>query len=228
MKPIPKALMLRDSLSRKHQKSLDRFSASMKTADALLQFVETNTEDTGLLQSARSNHIVSLATAFEIHWREFIRESVDKIGVPKSSMKNYRFSFNDLATILGHRLTIGELIASAYTFQGIEPLQTVAREVFDFDFLSVFSKANIEVHLENIEPWKVNGLSILKDKESIDKCFEMRHQIVHDLRVDLVINPKTIEDTEHTMAMFCLFGALSWLNQLPNKQLNSDGLKATD
>ena len=222
MKPVPKAIMLRDSVSRESEMWLDRFSVTMKIPNELLELTENQTEDDSLIQLARRNHIVSLATAYEIHWREFVRETVDSRGVSKTKLKKYQFTFSDLASILDHKLTLGELVASAFTFHGIEPLQIVADDVFNFDFLSALSRDEIEVTIDGTSSKMIKGKDIIKHRQQIDKCFEMRHLIVHDAGRSLNLLPENLEEMYGAMSMFCFFGAVSWLRKLSNNGIQRD------
>lgn len=220
MKPVLKALKLRESLSRTSQKTLDRFYDILMEPKRLLEFVEDKTQRKELIQEARKNYIVALATAFEVFWREFIREAVDSTEIKKAKFSKQKFSFDDLAMILGHKLTLGELVASVNNYQGIEALQEVSQEVFSFDFIGRFSKDEIEAFEKGELLWKITGEEILKDKPHIDQGFEMRHQIVHDAGSGLNILKKQIDRIERAMGFFCVFGAISWQRNNPKKPEN--------
>jgi hypothetical protein len=221
MIPISKALKLRESLSRTSQNTLDRFYNILSEPKKLLEFIEDKTQRKELIQEARKNYIVALATAFEVFWREFIREAVDSTDIKKAKLSKRKFSFNEITEILGHKLTLGELVASIENYQGIEPLQEVSQEIFGFDFLGCLSKDEIEV-FENDEPvLKIKGEEILKGKTYIEQGFEMRHQIVHDAGSGLNISKNQVNKIERFMGLFCIFGAINWQRNIPNKLENS-------
>ena len=82
-----------------------------------------------------------------IQLRDFVKQTVDaqRFGnIDMRRLRNHKFSFSDLQQILGQRLTLGELIASSYTFQGSEVVNQVCQEVFGVDLFARMAKVRLD------------------------------------------------------------------------------------
>lgn len=217
MKPVEKAIKLKNSPSRLEELDYNRFYNELRVPMLMLHTIEGNCKKGGILHNeellleARRNYVVALTTSFEIFWREFIREIVDKGEVKNiTKLKKYKFSFNDLMHILGNKLTLGELVSSSYTFQSIDVIQEVAKNIFQIDFFDIFSNSKFEViegEGESAKSKTFTGEEILAKRQLIDNCFENRHAIVHDSRKNIILEIEKIKETEKIMWKFSVWGA---------------------
>lgn len=223
MKSVDKAVALRKSLPLKAKEPFWAFQGHLRRPRTILATVEKKDVPSAVLFEARRWYIVALCAAYEVHWRQFIRRTLDANPLKRTDLRNLRkhkFSFEDLHSILGNQLTVGELVAAAYVFQGTDVLNQVARDVFDLDLFGGFAKKKFRITVEISEYPKtppksrtstvLTGKKVLGRRPLIDGAFAIRHETVHDTGTRFRPNLKKVTDIESSMLMFNLSLSTYW------------------
>jgi hypothetical protein len=219
MRTIEKALEVRKNLGLKSREPSKAFVNRLKHARVLVELTEKSASK-GLILEARRLYIVTLAAAFESFWRDLIKSIVNKKGLTLEKdphLSRLTFSLADVQQIIGHRVTIGELIAVAYTFQSPETVNQAVSEIFKIDAFSEFKRKEFLVHeisrknrAKKHGPARktvITGESALRKIPQIKRCFEIRHNTVHDIGSRYRISQTELLEIENAVWYFnSLFG----------------------
>lgn len=184
------------------------YKSRLREPQKILQLCEETPQPDSTQQEARRQFLVAVAAASELFWRVFIRANVDRSRHRPNVLERFRkttFTLSDVHRIIGRKLTLGELIAAAYSFQGTEAVNTSLSEILQINVFSEFAKEKFVVvedewykclvdaaYGTNGKPprtWKKNrkpleakftGRDILKrDCVMVDHCYTIRHDSVH-------------------------------------------------
>lgn len=216
MNIIEKVLKLRKSAPLKAKKPFEAFRNRLSKPYAILFIVEKNTRSNALIHEARRQFVVSLASAYEMYWRDFIKTTIDDSRIKElhlETIRNAKFSFDELHQIMGQKLTLGELVSATYTFQSTDVINRVAKDIFNIDLFASFAKAKYKMTVEEVVKKRKNkkhrafsqiikGKDILRDRKYIERCFEIRHETVHDTGARFKLSRKNIQKMQGVMFYF--------------------------
>ena len=194
MRPLQKVLSIRESSYLKSKEPGIAFRNRMKAPSEILKIIEKSNNKNSIKLEARRQYIVSLCAAFETFWRDFFKTTVDlyKLPIEKGSHLNkISFNFSEIKEIVGRKLTLGELITTAYVFQGTEAVNNAASEILGINAFRVFSEKQFlikEVSRKNrsqknrsLLEQKLTGAFALKQTSGIERAFTIRHETVHHI-----------------------------------------------
>jgi len=192
VKAIDKALAVRRNWPFKSPDPRIAYRNRTRRAWSILNLVEKHGSPS-VRYEARRLFIVATCAAFESFWRDIIRDTIDQGGISLRSapqLGKVMFSVADVSEVLGQRLTLGELVAVAYTFQSPEAVDQALSDVLGIKAFSEF--ANWEVVFREV-PRKnrsrkrgpllkasFKGSVPLKSIFDIHRAFAVRHDTVHD------------------------------------------------
>ncbi|MBK8323404.1 MAG: hypothetical protein IPL06_11850 [Betaproteobacteria bacterium] len=180
----------------------------------VLRLVEQHASDEAMKEDARRQFVVSMATAFEMYWREFFRFSLDKrrpTDEQLAHLTKVTVTLADVGAILGRKLTFGELFACAYSFRGPDALNAASSAVLRANAFEEFANAKITVQpIETpnmrapLPPLKViTGRDVLKSSlPGLERCFKIRNATVHDSARGLVLSPRDVGQMELQLSTF--------------------------
>jgi hypothetical protein len=179
--------------------------------------VEQHEQNGGLLNEARRQYAVSLCAAYEIYWRDFVKQTIDaqRFGsIEIRRLRNHKFTFPDLQQILGKRITLGEIVACSYTFQGTEVVNQVCQDVFRLDLFA--RMGNVRFKIEIVKPKTeaekkpnyLKGVDVLKFRQAVDRCFAVRHETVHNTGTRFRLSPRDLYGIEGNMVSFNFFSSI--------------------
>jgi len=220
--PIQRAKRLRDAAPLKERRPERLFSNRLEEPWRILQLVEINMTNEATKLEARGMFVVSLATAFELYWREFFRAMINrytKDGQSMGHLTKVSVSIGDVATFIGEKLTLGELISCAYSFRGPEALNLAASTILQVDAFGSFRKSKYmikEVPRKNraskhgpIAEDTVLGKEILADTlPLLARCFTIRNETVHNFGKMYVVSRGDIFKMKAQIGTFNIFFGL--------------------
>lgn len=193
MKPIEKALILRKSARLRSREPMRLFRRRLREPERILGIIEGSEAPESSKQEARRQYLVAVCAAFESFWREFVRVSVDRHRVPRATLDALRgasFTIGELQSVLGRKLSLGELISCSYSFQGPDAVNSALSDILQFKVFSEFGSARFAVRevprkkspkgrlLLNTE---IAGTDILKRTlPAMQKAYTIRHDTVHN------------------------------------------------
>jgi len=190
------------------------FLGRLRWPKKLLELAERSSIPGAAKFEARRQYLVALCAAFEIYWRDFLRMCVDesKLGEKQlSHLTKQSFTIAEIATIVGRKITFGELLSYSYRFQSTAIVNRAFSEVFAFDAFGLLGRKQygvFEVVRKNRkkgrEPFRapLRGKDALKMCPTIDACFKIRHEAVHNLGSLNRVSAKKVRDFEHAMWFF--------------------------
>ena len=208
MKPLDRALSLRRSTRLRSMEPVRVFHNRLREPRRLLRLAEQKANAQSTRFEARRQFLVAVTAASELFWRVFVRINVDRCRLRSSTLDRLRkmtFTLADVQTIAGRRLSLGELIAASYSFQGTNAVNVAFSEILQINVFSEF--ANESFAIVEMEWYKVvkdaalgsagapgrkwtkareplittiEGRDILKrDSAMVDRCYAVRHDAVH-------------------------------------------------
>jgi hypothetical protein len=217
MNPVEKALKLRNSLPLKDKRPFNAFikrvfysfqvTAIMdklpvnqaKISKKRLKYHES------ILFELRRQCIVAMCAAYEIFWRDFFKFTFDQnfpSGKLPGGLRSKNIDIGQLTQIIGEKLTIGELISLSYTFRGTEEINTVVKNMLDFDLFARLSKSTQKFGFQTgkdigegfvaFPQTGTTGKYILQNSGLIEKAFKIRDQTVHNTAERLQLTEKQI------------------------------------
>lgn len=192
VKQIDKVLNIRKNLKFKSGEPEKAFNNRLKYPKTILRAVESACCHAAIYE-ARRHYLVILAAAFEMFWRDLIKKLIDDNKLIFHNINKFRsisFTLQDVQLIADNKLSLGELLVTAYTFQSPETVNQVISLILDIDAFAAFRKEKyVYVRATNKSEktkdempaeFVITGESILRGISLINKCFEIRHDTVHD------------------------------------------------
>jgi hypothetical protein len=192
MKALEKALAVRRNWPFRSPDPRIAYRNRIRRAHGVLTLIEKH-GSSQVRYEARRLFIVAVCAAFEAFWRDIVRDAIDEGGISLKSapqLGKVTFSVSDLSEVLGQRLTLGELVSAAYTFQSPEAVDQALSEVLGIKAFAEFAKWELkvrEVPRKNRSRKRgpllkatFKGDVWLKAIPNIHRAFAVRHDTVHD------------------------------------------------
>lgn len=225
-KLIQRALELREAAPLRERRPAQIFAKRLEHPRRVLALVEAHAESDETKYEARRLYVVSLATAFEVYWREFFRFSLDRYRPSDSKVSHLTkvtLTLADVATVLGRKLTFGELVSCAFSFRGVDALNVAASSVLQDDAFTAFrdKRFRIEVVRRKTDRGRIPkptiypGVQILRSAlPQLTKCYDIRNEVVHNLGNKHRLISRDLFEIEGQMNTFNIFFSLFLEGQL--------------
>ncbi len=219
-KLILRALELREAAPLRERRPAQLFTKRLEHPRRILALVESHAESDETKYEARRLYVVSLATAFEVYWREFFRFSLDRYRPSDSQVSHFTkvsLTLADVATVLGRKLTFGELVSCAFSFRGAEALNAAASSMLQIDAFTAFRSESFSIEVVRRKtdrgrvpkPTVYPGVQILRSAmPQLVKCYEIRNEVVHNLGNKHRLIPRDLFEIEGQMSTFNIFFSL--------------------
>lgn len=219
-KLIERVLELRQAARLRERRPARLFETRLRRPRQVLSLVEKHADSEELRHEARRQYIVTLATAFEVYWREFFSFSLDQYRAPHASVSHLTkvsVTLADVGAIIGRKLTLGELISCAYSFQGVEALNAAASAVIEMDAFALFRKSNFRIDVvrkkgdekPHPKPITQTGVDVLTSAlPQVKRCFTIRNEVVHNIGRRVQPSLKELFEIEGCMSTFNVFFSL--------------------
>lgn len=219
---VQRAMGLRGVAPLKERRPERLFDRRLKEPWKILREIEDSDLDQRAKFEARRMFVVALATAFELYWREFFRVMIDQCarsGASLTHLTKTTVTLGDIATVIGERLTLGELVSCAYSFQGAEALGATASTVLKLEAFGSFRKMPYrfeEVPYRNRS--RKHGASVatvISGREILDRampaishCYSMRNETVHNLGTKYELTMADVTAMYEQVSTFNIFFGL--------------------
>lgn len=234
-RPIQRALELRDAAPLKDRRPDRIFDKRLNEARELLDLAEEHAKSEAAKFEARRTYIVHLATAFEVYWREFFRATTDRVRPSSagfSHLTKVTLTLAEMSTVLGRKLTLGELLSCAYSFRGVDALKFAASSVLQLDAFTEFGKTEYEIKVLphkrlakslRRKIWRYKGAQILKSSlPLINECYRIRNETVHNTGFRVRLTRHEVFPMEAQMRTFNIFFSLFLQGRFEDKFLKKD------
>lgn len=214
MKAIDKALELRKSIHLRSAVPQREYDNRLRQPRRILKIVEDAHPRRATLYEARREYIVCLASAYEIFWRDMIKNLIDdrKAGQAKlKGLEALKMSMSEIADIFRHGMTLGELVSCSISFQGVAHVNKAVSSLLGIDAFSMFRKFRYRLYIMNPDTKTEEkgdsvclGPEALKRSSFIDRCFEIRHDSVHNTGTRFSVSRDLVSRIEDAMWFFNL------------------------
>jgi len=184
VKPIDKAIAVRRNWPFRSPDPMRAFERRVKLAGRVLGLVEKHGDNKTRLEGRRL-FIVAVAAAFETFWRDLVRDAVDKGGITLKNaphLGRIQFALGDMQEVFGRKLTLGELVSTAYTFQSLDTVDQALSDVLGIKAFSEFSRSRFEIREVKRKNRStkhgalvrqiLKGADFLKHGPAVEACFE--------------------------------------------------------
>lgn len=220
MKALDKIHQLRKSIHLQSPVPERAYHSRIRRPREILRIIESQQPSNSILYEARRGYIVSIACAFEIFWRQMVKNSIDNEGLDQTKLKGLdtvKLSMHEMADVFYHGITLGELISSSFNFQGVTNVNRAISTLLGIDAFTEYRSFKYRIYTfdpetkqeEKGDPMYL-GLEALKRSHFIDRCFEIRHETVHNTGTRFRVSNDLISHIEGAVFLFNLtFGLFS-------------------
>jgi len=211
VKTLHKVHELRKSLHLRSSEPQRAYENRLRRPRQILRIVEDKEPSISILYEARRAYIVSLACAFEIFWRELVRYSIDAEGIDQTKLRgldSVKMSLSEMAEVFHHDMTLGELVSSSFSFQGVAHVSKAISALLGIDAFTEFRSFKFQMSYinpktkEKVKQPVCLGPDALKRSKFINQCFEIRHDSVHNTGTRFRVKPDLISRIEDAMWRF--------------------------
>lgn len=222
--PVEKALQIRANWLRKTRRPQTAAAQRLRPALELSYLVDKHLPRNEQAQlEARRNLVIALVASFEIYWRETFRHVIDRERISADRFKKLdrvTFSLAEADTILGKKLSLGELVACCHTFQSAEAVNGLASAILGRDFFREFHGkefliAPADRKDRHIKPAKLTGAQVFEiHLPNVVRCMKLRHDLVHDWPSRVRISRKEVGEMHGSISTWNIFVGASFHWQL--------------
>lgn len=217
-----KILLQRALRNTRSHSAINNFLKQLELIEDLYVEIEKNIDSPLLIQQARKQLVISLVSALEVYFKDILKVSYDS-GAFKGSilLKKIpkRFYFNDIEKILDHKISLGELLASVFTFQNLQSINKVFSELIGKNLFQEINQFQFELESPTHSDPSVYGqkTTILNEDKKvyhrIQELYSLRPFITHDQLEKSAISEFQVQNF---LSASCLFAVVidTYLNQL--------------
>jgi hypothetical protein len=215
LKPLDKIFELRKYWRLSHSRPMAVYHNRIRRPKQIISLVEQQSPPSPILQEARRQYVVTLACAFEVFWRQLVRDCVDAKGLDKTKLKgleNVKMSLTEVATVFHDDITFGELVSCSLPLQSVAQVNKSISTLVGVDAFAEFRNFKVRYTEVVRNPKKkarfwieTIGPIALKKCSEIDICFDIRHDYVHSLGYRHRLSSRKLFMIEHSIWFFNVF-----------------------
>lgn len=127
---------------------INNFFGQLELIENLYFEIEKNIESHKLIQQARRQLVISLVSALEVYFKDLLMQSYDS-GVFENSylvkVMNRRFLLSDIKNIIDNKFTVGEILASIFTFNNLKSVNKVFSGLIGMNFFKELNDFEFEL-----------------------------------------------------------------------------------
>lgn len=182
-------LLQRALRNTRSQSPVENFLKQQELIEDLYFEIEKNIDSEELVQQARRQVVISLVSALEVYFKDTLKQSYDS-GVFKNSFLlkkiRKRFYFNDIENIIDNKVSLGELLASVFTFQSLSSVNKVFSQLIGRNMFNQINTFEFELQVEETDGHSHPGqkTTILNEDRKvyrrIDELYSLRPFLTHD------------------------------------------------
>ncbi len=193
----------RGTRNRRNIRPYNNFATKIFLAKDLLQAIEESISKNDLITEGRKNCIISCITSLEVYLRELFFV-VFRLCPPEpfltrcSDLINISLNFNDLINLTVNRVSPQELLTHCLSFQNLKSVNRAYSTLIGKDFFNALKNREFKSLIAKPIPFKLDQ----DYTEKLDKLFQLRHNIVHDVDFALNIDKIQLEDYISNLLLF--------------------------
>lgn len=168
---------------------IDNFYKQLELIESLYFEIEKNIESSKLIQQSRKQLVISLVSALEVYLKDTLMiaynsGSFNDCYLVRSLQK--RFLLKDIQDIIQNKITIGEILASVFTFSNLKSINKIFSGLIGNSFFKELNQYKFELKSSDDEEKKESeGLTTILNEDrrvyfNLKELYSLRPFITHD------------------------------------------------
>lgn len=185
---VEKVLLQRALRKTRSSSAFENFMSQLELIEELNVDIEQNITSTRLVQQARKQAIISLVSALEVFFKDTLKNTYDSGAFENSQLLRdipKHFFLNDIENIIKYKISVGELLASIFTFHSLRSINKVFSGLIGKNFFTQINQFKFEVEFEKEENHDDVKETTLRHEDykiyqKIEELYSLRPFITHD------------------------------------------------
>lgn len=223
---VEKVLLQRALRKTRGKNAFENFLSQMELIEELYVDVEQNISSPRLVQQARKQAIISLVSALEVFFKDTLKNTYDSGAFEDSQLlRNIpkHFFLNDIENIIKHKVSVGELLASIFTFHSLRSINKVFSGLIGMNFFNQINRFEFEIEVEEEKKHDdIKKTTILHEDykvyQRMEELYSLRPFITHDQPEKSIISEYQVQNFLGTANLFA-FVTDNYLKELIQQNL---------
>lgn len=185
---IEKVLLQRALRETRSSNAFENFMSQLELIEELYVDIEQTISSPRLVQQARKQAIISLVSALEVFFKDTLKNTYDSGAFENSQLLRSipkHFFLNDIENIINHKISIGELLASIFTFHSLNSINKVFSGLIGENFFTQINQFTFEVEFEKEKSHDDVKKTTIRHEDykiyqKIEELYSLRPFITHD------------------------------------------------
>ncbi len=187
---IEKILLQRALRNTRSFSPVDNYFKQLEVIEDLYFEIEKNIESSKLIQQARKQLVISLVSALEVYFKDSLMTAYDSGSFNDSYLVKRlqkRFFLKDIQDIIKNKITIGEVLASIFTFSNLKSVNKVFSSLIGKNFFKELNEYQFELKSQADEESDIptiNNTTMLNEDRrvyfNLKELYSIRPFITHD------------------------------------------------
>jgi hypothetical protein len=207
---VEKVLLQRALRKTRSESAFENFLSQLELIEELYVDIEQNISSPILVQQARKQAIISLVSALEVFFKDTLKNAYDSNVFEDSELLHNihkHFYLNDIENIIKHKISVGELLASLFTFHSLRSINKVFSGLIGRNFFNQVNQFEFEIEVEQEK--NHNGIkktTILQEDykvyQRMQQLYSLRPFITHDQPEKSTISEYQVQNFIGTANLF--------------------------
>jgi hypothetical protein len=184
----------------KHNQFLLNFLANFSRYAILMhQCLDKFRKDHKLIQEAKRNYLISLATALETFYRDLFIHCLEKDQIILHAVTDKireKYTLTETLEFSKEKISISEISATHFSFQNIHEIDAAMTLILSDNYIKVLDKYEHECVIPSKCVGLVNIGMMEQWQKSLGDIFEHRHALVHDANLECSVSPVQMAQLE--------------------------------
>ena len=169
---------------------VDNYFKQLEVIEDLYFEIEKNIESSKLIQQARKQLVISLVSALEVYFKDSLMTAYDSGSFNDSYLVKRlqkRFLLKDIQDIIKNKITIGEVLASIFTFSNLKAVNKIFSSLIGKNFFKELNEYQFELKSQADEESDIptiNKTTMLNEDRrvyfNLKELYSIRPFITHD------------------------------------------------
>ncbi|HBD93352.1 MAG: hypothetical protein A2015_10450 [Spirochaetes bacterium GWF1_31_7] len=187
---IEKILLQRALRNTRSFSPVDNYFKQLEVIEDLYFEIEKNIESSKLIQQARKQLVISLVSALEVYFKDSLMTAYDSGSFNDSYLVKRlqkRFLLKDIQDIIKNKITIGEVLASIFTFSNLKAVNKIFSSLIGKNFFKELNEYQFELKSQADEESDIptiNKTTMLNEDRrvyfNLKELYSIRPFITHD------------------------------------------------
>lgn len=223
---VEKVLLQRALRKTRGGSAFENFMSQLELIEELYVDNEQHISSPRLVQQARKQAIISLVSALEVFFKDTLKNTYDSGAFGNSQLLRSipkHFFLNDIENIINHAISVGELLASIFTFHSLSSINKVFSGLIGTNFFTQINQFTFEVEFEKEESHDDVKKTTIRNEDykiyqKIEELYSLRPFITHDQPEKSIISEFQVQNYLSAANLFT-FVVDNYLKELIQRNL---------